>query len=84
MEQNGFDQEVFEYVKRRGRIYIIYAPGIQFGYLRKKHTHITPTTKQWEHGATFKVQVNESREIDVEDWSEVVSRFDQWLSTSCG
>ncbi len=81
MEKFDFDQSDFSYVKRRGRIYVHTSKSeMQFGYLRKKFTRINSETKQWEHGSSYKVQINTAKEIDAEDWSHVLMHFEQWLS----
>ena len=80
MEKHGFHQDQFSYVKKRGRIYVKTGdPSILFGYLRKKHTHLNPVTKQWEHGSSFKVQVNNTKEVEKNTWDEVLVEFENWL-----
>lgn len=81
MEQFGYDQNDFSYVKRKGRIFIQTSnTEIQFGYLRKKYTHLNPESRQWEHGSFYKIQCNEVKEFEVGDWSEVMTQFQQWLA----
>ncbi len=83
MTTYGLDQKEFSYIKRKGRIFIQSTnPEIQFGYLRKKITHLNPFTKQWEYGSFYKLQINANHEIEVNDWSQVKNHFEQWLSSS--
>ncbi len=81
MKLQGFQEDQFDFVKRRGRIHVIHRhSGRQFSYLRKKYTRLRPDDHSWESGESFKVKVNETPEFEVENWSGTMQRFRDWLS----
>ena len=70
------------FVKRRGRINILHSESpARFSYLRKKETHLDPTDRQWKHREWFKIKSNQSKELDVENWDQVMEAFDTWVSS---
>lgn len=76
----GFVTEQFNFVKRKGRIHIVYQlTGESFAYFRRKATHLHPETKQWVESETFEVTTDSGKPVMVNRWIEVCQAFEAWL-----
>ena len=82
IEECGFSEEDFSFVKKKGRIHTIHQPSkSHFAYLRVKNTQINDQSLQWEHTEYFKVQYNQESETITPDWTAVLQGFMKWLKT---
>ena len=79
LNQAGFAESDFDFVKSRGRIHVKHSAGSrQFAYLRVKETTLDHNL-QWQNSQYFKIKVNASKEYPVADWEELMMVFNQWL-----
>ena len=82
MKKQQFSPEDFEYVKRKGRINIIYiSTKMSFTYFRKRETSIDPTTHQWVESEYFLVSYNSQKEFIAKTWKNVTENFSEWLQS---
>ena len=77
-EANGFNQEDFEIVKKRGLVYIHLPDREPFTFYRKKETTLDENL-QWKDVETYYKTTAVKKETPL-TWADVKSNFEQWCS----
>ncbi len=79
IKKNGFEEQEFSFVKKRGRLNIIHTENSQTFFFHRKTETVLNESRQWEKQSSFQFG-SEKEELWSDTFDTVLAALSQWLA----